>query len=104
MKTLGRVLVIILAFTIMMGITYTVVNASGTSITQASEFQRGGEGFTPPNGGGAEFRDEDRGGSGFGMIFGLLKNTMIVAVIVALVALPKNLLQQKRRAVPVRIE
>jgi hypothetical protein len=102
MKTLGRVLVIVLAFAIMMGITYSAVSASSSS-TNAPTFQRGGEGFSP-NGEQREFRDEGRGGSGFGMIFGLLKNTIIVTVIVALVAFPKNLLQQRRRAVPVRID
>jgi len=33
-----------------------------------------------------------------------VKNSVIVALIVVLVALPKNFLQQKRRAVPVRIK
>ena len=106
MKTFGRVLIIILAFVIMMGITYSVVNVSGSS-TNAPVFQRGGDGFAPPNGAQPRFRGEDRadnGGNSFGILFGLLKNTIIVAVIVALIVFPKNILQQKRRTVPVRIE
>ena len=102
MKTLGRVLMILIAFTIMMGITYTAVSASGSS-TNASVFQNGNEGFAPSNGDTHEFR-EAGGGNGIGVIFGLLKNIIIVAVIVALVAFPKNLLQQKRRTGPIRIE
>lgn len=105
MKTFGRILIIILAFAIMMGITYSVVNASGSS-TNAPAFQRGGDGFAP-NGARPEFRGEgrgDNGGSSFGVLFGVLKNTIIVAVIVALIVFPKNLLQQRRRAVPVRID
>jgi hypothetical protein len=96
MKTLGRILIIVLAFTIMMGITYSVVNASGSSNS------------APISGTRPEFRGEGRGddggGSGFGMMFGLIKNTVIVAFIVALIAFPRNLLQQKCRAVPVGIE
>jgi len=107
MKTFGRILVIVLAFAIMMGITYSVVNASAAS-NNAPAFQRGGDGFAPPDGARPEFRGEGRGddgsGSGFGIMFGLIKNTVIVAIIVALIALPRNLLQQRRRAVPVRIE
>jgi len=102
MKMFGRILIILLAIVLMMGITYAVVNASG-SATNASAFQRGGEGF-PPNGGQHEFRDGGRGGGGIGMMFGLMKNSIIVGMIVALVAFPKNYLQQRRRAAPVRID
>jgi hypothetical protein len=101
MKTLGRILIIILAFAVMTGITYSAVNASGSS-TNTPVFQRGGDGFAP-DGARPEFRGDD-GGNSFGILFGVLKNTIIVAVIVALIVFPKNLLQQKRRAVPVRIE
>ena len=100
MKTLGRILIIVLAFAIMMGIAYSVVNISVSS-TNAPAFQRGGDGMRP------EFQGEGRGddgGNGFGMIFGLAKNTIIVAMIVALITFPKNLLQQRQRAMPVRIE
>jgi len=100
MKTLGRVLVILVAFAIMMGVTYTVVNAGGSS-TNTPAFQRGGESFSV-NDGPREF--QDRGGNGVGMMFGLLKNIMIVAMVVALIAFPKNLLQQRRKSVPVRVE
>ena len=89
MKTLGRILIIVLAFAIMMGITYSVVNASRSS-TNAPAFQRGGDGFAP-NDAQPEFRSED-GGNSLGMLFGVLKNTIIVAAIVALIVLPKNLL------------
>ena len=105
MKTFGRILVIIVAFAIMMGITYSVVNASGVSSNRTSEFQRGGDGFASSNGERREFHDdEERGGSGFGMMFGLIKNTIIVAFIVALIAFPKKLLQQKRLMVPVQTD
>jgi hypothetical protein len=101
MKALGRILVIVAAFALMMCVIYLTVNTGGSS-TNAPAFQRGGDGFTP-NDARPEFRGED-GGNSFGMLFGMLKNTIIVAAIVALIVFPKNLLQQKRRVVPVRIE
>ena len=100
MKTLGRVLVILIAFAVMMGITYSAVSAGGSSSANAPAFQNG-EGFTPDTG-PREFRDASLGG--IGMMLGLLKNIVIVAVITALAAFPKNLLQQQRRAAPVRIK
>lgn len=102
MKTLGRVLIILTAFVIVMGTTYFTVNAGGSSSTSVPAFERGGgEGFTP-NGERPESRGV--GSSGFGLMFGMLKNMIIVAVIVALIVFPKNLLQQRCRAVPVRIK
>ncbi|MEP7136328.1 MAG: hypothetical protein ABI904_15475 [Chloroflexota bacterium] len=104
MKTFGRVLVIVIAFAILMGVTYSVVSASGSSNT-APVFQRDGRDGFAPNDGQREFggREREGGAGGFGMLFGLLKNTIIVAVITALIVLPKNFFQQKRRAVPVKI-
>ena len=105
MKTFGRILMIVVAFAIMMGITYSVVNASGVSSRRTPEFQRGDDGFAPSNGERREFHDdEERGGSGFGMLFGLIKNTIIVAFIVVLIAFPKKLLQQKRRMAPIQTD
>ena len=107
MKTFGRILMIVVAFAIMMGITYSVVNASGVTSNRTPEFQRGDDGFAPTNGERREFHDDDhdeRGGSGFGLMFGLIKNTIIVAFIVALIAFPKKLLQQKRRMVPIQTD
>ena len=103
MKTFARVFAILIAFAIMTGIAYSVVSASGSS-NNAPAFQRGGdEGVAPRDGGQREFREHDRDGGGFGLWFGLLKNTLIIAVIVALIVLPRNFLQQKRRAMPVKI-
>ena len=105
MKTFGRILMIVVAFAIMMGITYSVVNASGVSSRRTPEFQRGDDGFAPSNGERREFHDdEERGGSGFGMMLGLIKNTIIIAFIVALIAFPKKILQQKRRMIPIQTD
>ena len=101
MKALGRILVIVAAFALMMGVIYLAVNTGGSS-TNAATFQRGGDGFAP-NSTRPEFRGDD-GGNSFGMLFGVLKNTIIVAVIVAMIVFPKNLMQQKRRVTPVRID
>jgi len=113
MKTLARILVIVTAFAIVMSAVYFAVNAGGASSSNPRGFERGdgfspdgprpefrGEGF-PPGGERPEFRGEGRGG---GWIFGLIKNVGILAVIVTLIVLPKNLLQRKRQPAPVRID
>ncbi len=100
MKTFGRILVIVVAFAVVMGLMYFAVNANSNN-SNASAFDRGnrqfeGEGFNP-NGPRPEFRGEREGGGGFGWIFGVIKNTGIVAVLVALIVVPKNFLQQQKR-------
>jgi hypothetical protein len=104
MKTFGRILIIVVAFALVMGLTYFAVSA-GSNNSNAPAFDRPqfqGDGFNA-NGSRPEFRGEgDRGGSG-GWIFGMVKNIGIVSVIVAMIILPKNFLQQKRQAATVRI-
>ena len=105
MKTLGRILIILLAFAIIMGITYAVVNAGSSSAT-APAFERG-EGFPQadgaqlqfPNGERPEFPGGERTEFGGGWMFGLVRNIGIVAMIVALIAVPKSLLRRKSATV-----
>jgi hypothetical protein len=97
MKTFGRIIIILTAFAIVMGLAYMAVKASSSAIVRgAPTFERGGEGFPRSNGETREFRGEggERGG---GWIFGLIKNIGIVAVIVALIAGPKSLREKKKR-------
>ena len=100
MKTLGRVLIILTAFAIVMGITYFAVNGSGSSATTTPAFENGSARFAP-TGERPEFRGESSGGAGW--MFGLLKNILIVAGLVVLIVFPKTFMQQRRRAVPVRV-
>ena len=102
MKTLGRVLIILTAFAIVMGVTYFTVSASGSSSAGAPQFESGERPALP--GGQFEGRPERNEEGGGGWMFGLMKNAIIVAVIVAVIVFPTNLMQQKRRAVPVRIK
>jgi len=102
MKTLGRILVILIMFVVMMGVTYSVVSASGSSSTGAPAIQRGGGDFQASG-----VRPENRDGRGFspaGMLAGLLKNSVIVAFFVVMIAFPKSLIQQRRRTIPARIQ
>jgi hypothetical protein len=111
MKTLGRILIILAAFALVMGITYTAVNAASSS-TGNSAFERGGEDFPrpesvqpqvpngarpafPPGGEGREFRG-DRGG-GFRWILGAVKNMGIIAIIVAVVVWLKNFMRKRNQ-------
>ncbi len=100
MKTLGRILIILIAFAIAMSITYSTVSAKGSTSASGLSFQRSGEDFSS---GGVRPENQDGGSSAGGIMFGLMKNIIIVAFVVAMVAFPKNLMQQRPRAVPVRI-
>ncbi|MFT3893136.1 MAG: hypothetical protein QM730_16020 [Anaerolineales bacterium] len=120
MKTLGRILIILAMFALVMGITYFVVNASGTS-TNGMPFEDGerpqfANGERPFSGGeeqfqpgqrpeGFEGRERDGGdGSVFGMMGGFVKNTVIIGVIVALIAAPRSWWRNRNRSTPVAAE
>jgi hypothetical protein len=91
MKTPGRVLIIVLAFALVMGITYLAVNAqTSTTSTNVSRFE--GNAGLPRSEGGE--RNEFHAG---GWIVGALKNVGIVSIIVALVVLPKGWMQKRKR-------
>jgi hypothetical protein len=91
MKALGRILIILCAFALVMGLTYVVVNAGSSSVgTAAPAFERD-RGF-PPDGARPEFHGE-RGG---GWMFGMVKNVGIIAVVVALVTIPQNVRRRIR--------
>jgi hypothetical protein len=99
MKTLGRVLMIMAVFVLVMGVTYAVVNTNRSSGT-APAFGRG-EGFSQEEGIQSRFPDGerpdfDRDGRGVGAwMFGMIKNVVILAVIVTLIVVPKNLMRKK---------
>jgi hypothetical protein len=111
MKIIGRILIILAVFALVMGITYGIVNArssSGSGITP--RFEPGNGRFAPPDGTppgfqngerpefpgrGREFRGE-RGGSGW--LFEALKNIAIIGIIVALIVIPKSWIQKRKRA------
>lgn len=94
MKTLGRIIVILCAFALVMGLTYMVVNAgSSSAVTAAPAFERDRGGA--PDGARPEFHEERSGG----WMFGVIKNVGILAVVVALVTVPKNIWRRKIRHV-----
>ncbi len=95
MKTLGRIVVILCAFALVMGLTYMAVNAGSSSTGAAAPaFERGG-GF--PRLAGA------RGERGGGWMPGMIKNVGIIAVLVALVTVPKNFMQKRKRQISARM-
>ena len=107
MKTLARILIILVAFGLIMGIAYVVVNATSSS-TSAPAFERGGESFARPDGLQSPFRNGERpefGGArprGGDWMFGLVKNIGIIAIIVALIVVPKSF--RHKKAAPVRVD
>lgn len=105
MKTLGRVLMILIAFVLIMGITYVVVKAvNGTNFSTTAPRFEGREGFPQldrENGERPEFERGERGEFGGGWMFGMLKNITIVGIIVALIAVPRSLMRRKPTAVQI---
>jgi hypothetical protein len=111
MKTIGRILIILAVFAMVMGIAYVIVNARSSSGSGFPPgFEQGNGRFAPPDGappgfenserpefpgGGRELRGE-RGGGGW--LFEALKNIVIIGIIVALIVLPKSWVQKRRRA------
>jgi len=104
MRLLGRILMILAAFALVMGITYGVVsaaNAAGSS-SGAPAFERGGEGFPRPDGArpqfpGGEGREFRGGRGGLRWMFGVVKNVGLIAIIVALVVWLKEVLRRRNR-------
>ena len=108
MKIVGRILIILAVFALVMGITYVIVNTRGTSVPG---FELGNERFSAsngappgfpeggrpefPGGGRNEFRGE-RGGGGW--LLEALKNIAIIGIIVALIVVPKSWMQKRKKA------
>ncbi len=113
MKTLGRILLILAAFTSAMGITYLAVNrGSSSASTNGPAFERGnGRNFQPGgeqpqffNGQRPEFDSGRRSGFGgagasLGWILGMLKNVGIIAVIILLIVVPKGIWRKRIRTI-----
>lgn len=100
MRTLRRILIILMAFAIVMGIAYAAIEAGGSSTTMPA-LERGeaiqlesrqGERPQFPAEGRHEFEEEGRAGGRW--MLGLVKNLGIIAVLVVLVTLPKRLGQR----------
>jgi hypothetical protein len=109
MKIIGRVLIILAVFSALSGLMVLAVNASGTNspdFTGAPQQFRpegdGGGDFVRPEGNAPNFEGRqdrpergERGGSRW--MFGLVKNMGVMAVLVTLIALPKNIAKKKRK-------
>lgn len=102
MKTLGRASLILVVFGLIMGITYAVVTA-GASGNNTPQFTRG-DGLGQPNfanGQRPQFPDGERNEfhreRGGGLMFGMIKNTLGIAIVVVLIVVPKGWLQKRKR-------
>jgi hypothetical protein len=110
MKIVGRILIILAVFALVMGVTYVIVNARGTSASGITNRLESGNGrFTPPEGApqgfqngqqpqfpreGREFYGERDGGE---WLLEAFKNIAIIGVIVALIAIPRSWMQKRKR-------
>lgn len=101
MKTLRRILLILTVFSILAGLMVITVNTAGDLVgTNARNPQfrpdGGGDGFSAE---GSQNRPErgERGGNGFGLMFGLTKNMFVVGALVTMIAWPKSVAKKKKR-------
>jgi len=112
MKTLGRILIILLVSAISTAAIVTLVNATRSSIDFSGR-PEGGEfrpqGNQPPSGGfpeggfpgrGGPERGRGGGGSLSRMVLGFIKNTVVIGALVAVIAIPRSLLSKRKKASP----
>lgn len=104
MKTLGRILIILLATVLVGAALYFLVDANSSSADlpfdrpEGAEFRPQGErplgdfpeGLRPGRGGG------ERGAVGGRWMFGLVKNVGVIALLVAVIVIPKSLFNRKK--------
>ncbi|MBI5963052.1 MAG: hypothetical protein HY863_06225 [Chloroflexi bacterium] len=113
MKTLGRILIILMVFAALSALMVVGVNASGVSASsfrgEGGEFRPGGEGFPPGFQPGADGnrvrpegfeehseRGEGRGGIS-GLMFGAVRNIFVIALLVTLIVWPRSVARKKRK-------
>ena len=108
MKTLGRILIILVVFAALSGLMIVGVNASGSSTSnfrgEGGEFRPAGdqEGFPPPGFRPEGFeehgeRGERRGGGISGLMFGAIKNTLVIGLLVVAIVVPKSVNRKKKK-------
>lgn len=105
MRTFGRILVILAVFALVMGITYVIVEAHSSSGQGLKPgFEPGNDRFASADGapglaggGRPEFQGGERNESrdGGGWLSGAIKN---VTILVVLIAVPREVLQRRKRA------
>lgn len=108
MKTIGRILIILTVFIALSGLMVVAVNASGSNAPDFGgplpQIRQGGGGdqFRPENGtrpeGGQNRpeRGERRNGSS-GMVFGLIRNIGLIAILVTVIVWPKSVAKKRKR-------
>ena len=105
MKTIGRILIILVAFSIFAGLMVVAVNASGANdpgFNGAPQFRLGGGDGVRTEGDGNR---PERGGGGAGgsrWIFDLIKNVAVIAVLVTIIAWPKSIAKKRRKQIRIK--
>jgi hypothetical protein len=104
MKTIGRIVIILLAAAIVSGAAWGIVNASGALDNAAAfddreEFRPDGTRQIPPEGFDRDFDREDEGFSVFSLI-GILGKGIVIAVIMAVILIPQKFLANRKAQTP----
>ena len=110
MKTLGRILMIMVVFSMVAGLIVTLVNASGMNahaLDDTGQFRPqgrvNGAGLGQPNPGNRppERGGQDGGSSAVRLVLGMLQNVVVIGVLVTMIVWPKNIAKKRKRASPV---
>lgn len=94
MKIIGRVLIILVAFLVLAGLMATAVNIVGNAIGKndsASLLRPAGEG------GNVRPEREEHGVNASGLIFGAIRNVVVIGFFVTAIVLPKSMAKKKRK-------
>ena len=96
MKTLARILIILAVAALLTFAIVAIVNSNSSNASlPGNGFQPQAEGFRP-QGSLPDGNRPGRGEGGGGWMFGLVKNAGVMAVLVALIVLPKSLFKRKK--------
>jgi len=106
MKTLGRILIILVVFSVVAGLMITVVDASGMNAPDfgsAPQFRPGenGDELRPPEGGENRFERGEREFGGPRWLFGAIKNVAVVGLLVTVIVWPKSVAKKKKKTAAV---
>jgi hypothetical protein len=103
MKTLGRIFIILAVFAALSGLMVVAVNLVA-DFDGTPPIRPGGDAVGVRPEGGDQNRPErgerderDGFGGGSRWMFGMVKNTVVIAVLVTVIALPKGLAKKKRK-------
>lgn len=96
MKTIGRIFIILTVFSILVGLMVTTVNFVGNAVGNDAPASQ-----SRPGEDGGENRSEhgERGGNATGLMYGAIKNSVVIGFLVTMIVWPKSVAKKKKKSV-----